>query len=223
MDSFAGKTFVIRVDAGAIAGESTLIDDLHVLAQAHVRPIVVAPHADGARALVRTINRAGNVAVRLDGADAAMLPAVGEGLGRVQTGILETLLGAGYVPVIEPTAFSAFSNRDARLIADDVAAAVAAAVEAVRAIFFHSAGGVVDPQTQAVIEELTPAEALSLADDVRVADDLRAAIRAAAMSVRHGVPAVQIVDGRVAHAAIVELLTQRHLGTQVTGGIYLAA
>jgi len=74
-----------------------------------------------------------------------------------------------------------------------------------------------------VINELTPAEALAFAQDERIAEDLRAAIRAAALGVRAGIAAAQIVDGRVAHAAIVEVLTTRHLGTQVIGGLVFAA
>ena len=72
-----------------------------------------------------------------------------------------------------------------------------------------------------MIDELTPAEALELADDPRVELDLRNAMRAAAIGVRSGIPKAQIVDGRVAHAALVELLTTQHLGTQVTGGLIL--
>ena len=52
---------------------------------------------------------------------------------------------------------------------------------------------------------------------------MRAVVRAAAYVVRAGVNAAQILDGRVAHAAIVEFLTDRHLGTQVTGTVYLGA
>jgi len=80
-------------------------------------------------------------------------------------------------------------------------------------------GPVPDPQPAALIDELTPAEALELAADTHVPQDFRAAIRAAALGVRAGVEAAQIVDGRVAHVSIVELLTQQHLGTQVTGAV----
>lgn len=223
-ENFSGKTLVVRFDDASARGDaSTFVDDLGVLADAQVRPILVAPDPPAAREMVRTINRSANVAVALSGSDAAMLPQSGIGLGRVQTGILTTLLNAGYIPVIEPTGFAVFAPGDAALAADDVAGAVAAAVDAVRAIFFHAAGGVADPATQALIDELTPAEALRLADDARVPEDLRAAIRAAAIGVRAGVSAAQIVDGRVPHATVIELLTARHVGTQVTGGIVLAA
>ena len=188
-----------------------------------MRPIVVAPDPLAARGIVRTINRSTNVAVGLSGSDAALLPHTPSGIGRVQTGILRILIGNGYIPVIEPTAFAVFSGNDANVVADDVAAAIASACDAARAIFFHRAGGVPDPTTHGVIDELTPAEALELAKNETVPEDLRLAIRAAALGVRNGVPAAQIVDGRVAHACVVEILTTQHLGTQVTGGIVLAA
>jgi acetylglutamate kinase len=223
-DEFAGKTFVVRVDDATAHHEgTTLVDDLQLLCERAIRPIVVAPNARAARSIVRTINRSANVAVTVGGSDAATLPRTPSGLGRVQTHLLDTLTAAGFIPVIEPTAFSIFDPDDADVIADEVAAAIAAACEAVRAIFFHPAGGVSDPATDRLIDELTPAEALALADDERVPADLRVAVRAAAMGVRSGIPAAHIVDGRIAHAAIVEVFTAAHLGTQVTGGIILAA
>jgi acetylglutamate kinase len=223
MDVFAGKAIVVRVDDESVhAAGSTLAEDLQLLAEGRVRPIVVAPDASGARIIVRAVDRSANVAVALSGSDAAILPHTPDGV-RVQAGLLQTLTAAGYIPVIEPTAFAVFSPGDAPVAADDVAGAIAAAVDAVRAIFFHAAGGVADPKTQTLIDELTPAEALALADDPHVPPGLRAAIRAAAFGVRSGVGAAQIVDGRIAHAAIVEFMTARHVGTQVTGSIHLAA
>jgi acetylglutamate kinase len=222
---FAGKTFVVRIDhATARDRSATLVHDLQLLAERGVRAIVVAPDPQAARSIVRAINRSANIALSLSGSDAALLPRSADGgIAQVQTRILHTLTGAGYIPVVEPTGFAVFSDRDCVLSADDVTAAIASACEAARAIFFHRAGGVPDPKTNEVIDELTPAEALALADDPNVAMDLRPAIRAAAFGVRAGIAAAQIVDGRVAHAAVVEVLTTQHLGTQVTGGVILAA
>jgi len=220
--SFAGRTFVLRIDRSALSDDSTLANDLAFLMERDVRPIVVAPDSDLARSYVRTLNRRANVAVGLSGADAALLPARGQtAVGRVQTGILVTLTGAGYVPVIEPTAFGLAGDVD--IAADDVAAAVAVATDAVRALFFHEAGGVIDAASQALVAELTPAEALALADGDGLAPALRPVVRAAARGVRGGVGAAQIFDGRIAHATIVEFLTDVHLGTQVIGTVYLGA
>lgn len=187
-----------------------------------MRPIVVAPDADMARSVVRTMNRSSEIAVGLSGADAGMIPAASrQTLGSVQVRLLTTLMAAGYVPVIEPTAIG-IAGADVEVAADDVASAVAKATAAARAIFFHESGGIVDALTASLIDELTPAEALAIADSEELPPDLRSAIRAAAQGVRGGVDAAQILDGRIAHAAIVEFLTARHLGTQVAGTVLIA-
>jgi acetylglutamate kinase len=219
--AFSGRTFVLRIDEGPLALRTTLADDLAFLMERRVRPIVVAPTTEIARGYVRALNRQTSVAVGLSGADAALLPAAGsENVGRVQTHILLTLTEAGYIPVIEPTALGMFGD-DVLLGADDVACAIAAATEAVRAIFFHESGGVIDPESHALVAELTPAEALDLAEAPGLDAGLRTAMRAAARGVRAGVGAAQIIDGRVSHASIVEVLTAQHLGTQVAGTVYV--
>jgi acetylglutamate kinase len=216
-----GRTLVIRVDEATLgASNATFFSDLVFLGNLGMRPVVVAPTKDAARALVRTMNRSGDTAVGLSGADAGMIPAArGETIGKVDPKLLRTLLDAGYVPVIEPMAFG-FTGTDVAVAADDVAQALASAVGAARAIFFNDHGGVIDAKTKLLVDELTPAEALAIADDSSLAADLRTAVRAAALGVRGGVGAAQICDGRVAHAAIVEFLTARHLGTQVAGTVY---
>lgn len=220
-DGFAGKAFVVRVDeAAAAADESTLFADLRFLSESGIRPIVVAPDSASATELVRSINRSGNSAVGLSGADAAMLPGTAGGIGNVQADILHTLTDAGYIPVVAPIAFDVF-GADLALDANDVARAIAAAMDAVRAIFFHALGGVPDPRTARTIDELTPAEALAIADDALTPPDLRSAIRAAALGVRSGVGAAQILDGTVANALVVEVLTAHHLGTRVSGSVFV--
>jgi acetylglutamate kinase len=216
-----GRTMVIRVDEATLGAEgATFFSDLVFLGNLGMRPVVVAPTAEAARAVVRTMNRSGDAAVGLSGADAGMIPAAaGETIGNVDPKLLRTLLDAGFVPVIEPLALG-FTGTDVAVAADDVAQALASAVRAARAIFFHDQGGVIDAKTRMLIEQLTPAEALDVAADRSLAEDLRAAVRAAALGVRGGVGAAQICDGRVAHAAIVEFLTARHLGTQVAGTVY---
>jgi acetylglutamate kinase len=213
---------VVRIDEATLGAEgTTLFEDLAFLAGRGQHPIVVAPTPDAARTVVQTMNRTGDIAVGVRGADAGTIPAAGDSIGSIQTRLLHTLLGAGYVPVIEPVAMG-FSGREVAVAADEVASALARALSAKRAIFFHDAGGVVDAQTHEIIGELTPAEALALADDALLPDDLRAAIRAAALGVRGGVGSAQILDGRIQHATIVEMLTMHRLGTRVMGTVYMA-
>jgi acetylglutamate kinase len=227
MRDFTDRTFILRVDATDIGStEATLASDIAFLTEHQVRPIVVAPNARIAASWVHTLNRNANVAVGLSGSDAALLPATGPTeaahVGTVQTRLLATLTTAGYVPIIEPTAFG-LSGNDVAVAPDEVACAIASATDAVRIIFFHTAGGVIDPQTRCLLNELTPAETLLLADQVDCIDpSLRMTMRAAALGVRSGVEAAQIIDGRIAHATIIEVLTAQHLGTQVTGSILIS-
>jgi acetylglutamate kinase len=214
------RSYVVRVDHASINAASTFWDDLNFLREHDIAPILVAPDRESARSLVRRINRSTNNAVCISGADAATLPASGEGIAHVQTALLRTLLRGGFLPVLEPVGFAPLSG-EVDVDADDVAAMVAAATEAIRAFFFTGAGGVIDPATSATISELTPAEALALAEDMRVAPEIRTIMRAAAAGVRHGVQAAHIVDGRAAHATIMELLTNNHLGTEVRGALHL--
>jgi len=221
MQDFSGRTIVLRVDETSLGG-TTLVSDIAFLQQRNVRPIVVAPQADLARAFVGAMNRTGDAAVGLRGADAGMIPAAGTLIGSVQTRLLETLTRSGYVPVIEPTAIG-LRGDDIQLPVDDVARAIAEATEASRILFFDPNGGVVDTETQKLVDELTPAEALALADSGSLSPSLAAAIRAAALGVRGGVEAAQIIDGRIAHAAIIELVTARHLGTQIAGTVLVVS
>jgi acetylglutamate kinase len=217
----AGKTFVIRADRAAIDGaDSTIVDDLSFLTAHKLRPIVVAPDAGVARSWVRTLNRRSNVAIGLSGADAGLLPATPGRMGTIQTHILATLTHAGYLPVIEPIGIG-IAGEDVCVNADDVAGAIAAATDAARIVFFTEAGGVVDAQTDRVIAELTPAEALALAEEPQTEAELRGAMRAAALGVRAGVSAAHILNGRAAHATIVEFLTARHVGTRVAGTVFV--
>lgn len=220
MDGFRGRTIVLRVDEQS-AGGATLVSDLAFLQENAVRPIVIAPHSEFARMFVGVMNRTGDAAVGLRGADAGMIPVAGETIGAVQTRLLETLTRSGYVPVIEPTALG-LGGDDVEIPADEVARAIAQATDAARVLFFDANGGVIDAETQMLVDELTPAEALALAESGTLAPSLAAAIRAAAYGVRGGVEAAQIIDGRIAHAAIVEFVTARHIGTQVAGTVFVA-
>lgn len=220
MAHLTARPYVIRVDHNSLDAAPTFWDDLIFLRNHHITAILVAPDSDTARALVRRINRSSNSAVCVSGADAGTLPTKGEGIGTVQTGLLETLLNAGFLPVLEPVGFAPL-GQEIPVDANSVAAFVAAATEARRAFFFTDAGGVNDPSTSARIGELTAAEALELADDDRLDANVRKTVRAAALGVRNGVEAAQILDGRIAHATIMEFLTKQHVGTEVRGALYL--
>ncbi|MDE2572395.1 MAG: hypothetical protein KGM44_07735 [bacterium] len=222
MSAYAGSTIVIRVEPGALAGRTTFFSDLGFMLEHAVHPVVVADEPGAAKRLAGRLNQLGSAGVGLSGADAGLILAGANAeIRAINPALLHTLFANGYLPLIDPEGLS-LAAEGIRLAADDVARAVAAVLEAKRVLFFHAGGGVADPRTAEVIADLTPAEALALADSGSLDAELASAARAAARSVRAGVEAAEILDGRVAHAAIVEMLTESHLGTRVTGSIRIA-
>lgn len=220
--TFSGSTIVIRVESSTLDGPSTFFSDLAFMLERSVRPVVVAGQPGAAKRLALRLNQLGSAGVGLSGADAGLILAGGDAAIRaVNPALLHTLFANGYLPLIDPEGLT-LSAEGIRLPADDVARAVGAALEAKRVLFFHAGGGLADPETSEVIADLTPAEALTLADSGTLDPELASAARAAARSVRAGVEAAEILDGRITHAAIVELLTETHLGTRVTGSIRIA-
>ncbi|TAM60529.1 hypothetical protein EPN52_04955 [bacterium] len=222
MDTFTGRTIVIRVESGALDERTTFFSDLAFMLEQSLHPVVVTGQPGAAKRLAGRINQLGSAGVGLSGADAGLILAGSNAeIRAVNPALLHTLFASGYLPLIDPEGLT-LAAEGIRLQADDVARAVGAALEAKRVLFFHTGGGLADPLTSEVIADLTPAEALTLADSGTLDPELASTARAAARSVRGGVEAAEILDGGVAHAAIVELLTQTHLGTRVTGSIRIA-
>jgi acetylglutamate kinase len=135
---------------------------------------------------------------------------------RVDTGLIEHI-SRDYVPVIASIA-SDLEGVSLNVNADEVAGAVAAALQAHRVIFLTDvAGWLRDPAddssliSSASVDEV---EAALSAMDGGMAPKLKACIDA----VRGGVGAAQIVDGRVPHSLLLELFTTDGVGTKITNG-----
>ena len=80
---------VVRIDEATLGADgTTLFADLAFLAGRGQPPVVVAPTTSAARAIVRTMNRSGDIAVGVTGADAGTIPAAGESIGSIQTRLL---------------------------------------------------------------------------------------------------------------------------------------
>lgn len=223
---FVGRVVVMRLDPAAAEG-STLAEDLIFMRRLGVRPVVVhdvKQRACGSR-LVGLINRIGGDALALDGTSASTLVLAPDAQGRsvvrsVNAQLLSLLLEQGYIPVFTAQGAS-FSGAPAVLDAADAARALAAAVHAIRLLYPSGAGGI-PAGGDGIIDELTSSEALALAQAGTLAPEQSAQLMAAALGVRSGVDAAQLLDLSVAHAALVEMLTARHLGTQIVSNIVLS-
>jgi acetylglutamate kinase len=175
--------------------------------------------------LVGMINRVGGGAVGIDGTSAGTLIVANDDGGNpvvrtVNAQLMELLLGQGYIPVFASEG-AAITGVPVSVDAAQTARVLAAATHAVRVLFPARPGGVPSAQ-KGIIDELTSSEALELAAGGTLEKALERELIAAALSVRAGVDAAQLLDLSARHATIIELLTAQHVGTQIVSNIVLS-
>ena len=176
--------------------------------------------------IVSAISSRGGRAVGLSGADDGMISVVQRdaGLGfvgditGVRTAVLEQLLDDGCIPVIATIGVDA-SGQTFNINADSVAAAVAGALGAAKLLYLTDIEGLrrdVNDATS-LISKLTADELGVLLKNGTIAGGMIPKAESCLEAVQLGVPAVHILDGRVAHVTIIELFTDAGIGTMVTG------
>ncbi len=175
--------------------------------------------------LVSLINRAGALAVGLCGKDGNLIQArpVGkEGVGfvgevtNIDTGLIESLISNGYVPVISSVA--ADDNGQAYNInADTVAGEIAAALQAEKLILLTDTPGILydyhDPST--LINKLDIQKARDLIDQGVVSGGMIPKVSCCVRSLAQGVKAAHILDGRLPHSLLLEILTDEGIGSMI--------
>ncbi|MBU6241891.1 MAG: acetylglutamate kinase [Acidobacteria bacterium] len=177
--------------------------------------------------IVSAITSCGGRAVGLSGADDGMISVVqrdpslgfvGDVTG-VRTAVLEQLLDDGCIPVIATIGVDA-AGQTYNINADSVAAAVAGALGAAKLLYLTDIEGLrrdVNDATS-LISKLSAAELRALLDDGTIAGGMIPKAESCLEAVELGVPAVHILDGRVAHVTIIELFTDAGIGTMVEKG-----
>ncbi|RST29504.1 acetylglutamate kinase [Sphingomonas ginkgonis] len=180
------------------------------------------------RDLVATINgQAGTdpAAVGISGEDAGLLTveAIDPRLGfvgsvtEVRAAYLHRLLDEGFAPVVS-TIGSDVSGQPHNINADDAARAIAVAMGAEKLVYLTAAPGLLED----VNDEGSLVPALSAEDlrrrigDASISAGMIPKLQACLEAVEGGVGAAHIIDGRVPHALLIELLTAKGVGTKVT-------
>lgn len=170
--------------------------------------------------VVSLINQAGGRAVGLSGADGNLLRARVEDpeMGRVGTptriddGELRLLTKGAFIPVIAPVGVDA-AGRPLNINADDAAGAIAQHTIARKFMLMTDTDGVRDAQGQR-IASLKSAEAKRLIAEGVIAGGMIPKVRCALDALEGGVSKVHIIDGRQAHALLLEIFTDRGVGTE---------
>jgi acetylglutamate kinase len=182
--------------------------------------------------LVGFINEAGGKAVGLTGKDGNMVLArkvsrtvvdpdsniekivdlgfVGEP-EKVDTTVLTQILGREIIPVLAPVATSA-QGGTYNVNADTFAGAIAGALKAKRLLLLTDVPGVLD-KSGSLIKELGADEARRLIADGTISGGMIPKVETCIYALEAGVEGVVILDGKVPHAVLLELLTDHGAGT----------
>lgn len=179
------------------------------------------------KGIVSLIHRAGGKAVGLSGKDGNLLVAkrlkpegkdigyVGE-VTQVNPEVITVLSEAGYIPVISSVAIGE-DGQSYNINADHAAGAIASALKAEKLIVLTDVPGVLanlnDPTS--LISEMSIAEAEELLRSGKAESGMAPKLEACLTALRGGVQRAHIIDGRQPHAILIEVFTDRGVGTMV--------
>ena len=176
--------------------------------------------------LVATLNRMGGKAVGLCGMDAGMFQAkkldekyglVGE-ITAVEPQMVEDALKDGYIPVVSTVAQGIDGENSYNINADTAAAKLATALKAEKLILLTDVRGLMmDPKND---NTLLPVVRLSqvpgLVQDGVIKGGMIPKVECCVEAVRSGVENAIILDGRIPHSILIELLSDEGIGTMLT-------
>jgi acetylglutamate kinase len=130
---------------------------------------------------------------------------------KVDTTVLNQILGRDLIPVLAPLAISS-DGITYNVNADTFAGAIAGALKAKRLLLLTDVPGVLD-KSKNLIKELTANEARRLIADGTISGGMIPKVETCIYALDAGVEGVVILDGKVPHAVLLELLTDHGAGT----------
>jgi acetylglutamate kinase len=181
--------------------------------------------------IVGLINAAGGKAVGLTGRDGGLIrarqmkladkddPAKQHDIGQVgeitaiDPSVVKALQDDQFIPVISPIGFGE-RNESYNINADLVAAKLATVLQAEKLVMLTNIKGVLDKAGELIVQ-LTPREIDELVADGTISGGMLPKLAGAIDAAKSGVNAVHVVDGRVPHAMLLEILTDQAYGTMI--------
>lgn len=179
------------------------------------------------KSLVQLVEELGVRAIGISGKDGGLLKVEkkysnGEDIGfvgdvkEVNADILYDLLEKDFLPIICPIGLDDEYNTY-NINADDAACAIARAVKAEKLAFLTDIEGVYknpeDPKT--LISELTVSEAKKLISDGYIEGGMLPKLNNCIEAIENGVSRVHILDGRIPHCVLLEIFTNKGIGTAI--------
>lgn len=180
------------------------------------------------KSLVSLINSAGATAVGLCGKDARLLTArpsadaaalgfVGD-VSRVDPAILLPILADGYIPVVASVAADDH-GQSYNVNADTAAGEIAAAVGAEKLILLTDVAGILEDRNDpgSLVKEIDISGIRKMVAEGKVAGGMIPKVNCCVRSLAQGVRTASIIDGRVPHSLLLEIMTDEGAGTMITG------
>ena len=176
--------------------------------------------------LVSTLNRLGGRAIGLCGLDGGLFQArmldekyglVGE-IVKVNAAPVFDALNCGYIPVVSTVAQGVDAEVSYNINADTAAAKLATALEAEKLLLLTDVRGLLrDPKDEStLIPELQLSSVPALEREGVISGGMIPKVDCCVESVRSGVKSAVILDGRVEHSILIELLSDAGVGTMLT-------
>ncbi len=178
------------------------------------------------KSLVNFLEKKGGKAMGISGMDGGLIQAkmkdvrlgyVGD-ITKINIECVEDLLQKGYIPVISTIGCDGDGNAY-NINGDTAAARIAGALKAERLIMMTDIAGLLkdkdDPST--LIPEVTISQANKLMADGVVQGGMIPKVKCCIDAIGHGVKNVIIMDGRISHSILMEILTDEGAGTMVVG------
>jgi acetylglutamate kinase len=131
----------------------------------------------------------------------------------VRPAVLTALIAAGFIPVIAPLGVDADGN-SLNVNADTAAGEIASALKAEKFLLLTDTAGVCDRDGQ-LLQSLTAAKIARLRASEVISGGMIPKVECALSALAGGVGKVHVLDGRVLHAILLELFTDRGIGTEI--------
>ena len=207
--------------------ESTFVDGLRVTDEKSIEVVKMVLTGKVNPELVAALNGLGGQAVGMSGEDGpCILVKPANSAGGVDLGLvgevaqvnpepIKALLDRNYIPVVASLGLG-YDGKSYNINADTVAAELAVALGARKLILLTDVEGIRGKNDQ-LITEIRAHDVGDMIDDGTVTGGMIPKVKAAVRALA-GVEKAHIIDGRVPHALLLELLTAEGIGTMIVSG-----
>ncbi len=205
---------------GALNIKTEFKDGVRVTTKESIKIAEMVLSGEINKEIVNMLNQHGAKAIGINGKDMSFMKAkelvgyTGE-ITSIDGIFVNKLLSENLIPVIAPIACgNSPTHPGFNINADTAASEIAAAINARRVIFLTDTPGVLDKNKE-LLSSLSEEEIKNLKENGTIAGGMIPKVDAALSAVSKGVEKAHIIDGRVEHSILLELLTSEGIGTEI--------